>query len=159
MLIILEGLVMSFWLLLICVVGIAKNGPVGLVNFYEKDAQERVVELGLTTKDKIKKAACLSGIALTLPIVIVVPAVVYLYNGVSGSWDGFMQLLSIYMIMNLFDRFFIDEWWVNHTSAWIIPGTEDLMPYVNMKARTRKWIASLVMFPVLAAIIAAIMSR
>ncbi len=150
---------MSFWLLLICVVGIAKNGPVGLVNFYEKDAQERVVELGLTTKDKIKKAACLSGIALTLPIVIVVPAVVYLYNGVSGFWDGFMQLLSIYMIMNLFDRFFIDEWWVNHTKAWIIPGTEDLMPYVNMKARTRKWIASLVMFPVLAAIIATIMSR
>ena len=37
MLVILEGLVMSFWLLLICVVDIAKNGPVGLVNFYPKN--------------------------------------------------------------------------------------------------------------------------
>ena len=29
--VILEGLVLSFWLLLVCVVGIAKDGPVGLV--------------------------------------------------------------------------------------------------------------------------------
>lgn len=154
MLIVLEGLVMSFWLLLICVIGIAKDGPIGLVNFYEKDAQERVIELGLTTKEKIKKAATISGIVLMVPVVIVVPAVVYLFNGVAVFGDGFIQILCIYMIMNLFDRFFIDEWWVNHTTAWIIPGTEDLMPYVNGKARIRKWVASLIMFPVWAAIIA-----
>ena len=156
MLIVLEGLAMSFWLLLICVVGIAKDGPVGLVNFYEKEAQERVVELGLTTKEKIKKAATISGIALIVPLITAVPAVVYLLNGVTGFWNCFIQLLCIYMIMNLFDRFFIDEWWVNHTKAWIIPGTEDLMPYVNGKARIRKWVASLIMFPVLAAIIAGV---
>ena len=33
MLVFLEGLVMFFILLIICVIGIA-NGPVGLVNFY-----------------------------------------------------------------------------------------------------------------------------
>lgn len=54
MLILLEGFVMCFILLLICVIGIA-NGPVGLVVFYEKDVQDRVVELGYTTKEKIKK--------------------------------------------------------------------------------------------------------
>ena len=32
----------------ICVVGIA-NGPVGMVFFYEKEVQDKVVELGLTT--------------------------------------------------------------------------------------------------------------
>ena len=157
MVIVLEGLAMSFWLLLICVVGIAKDGPVGLVNFYEKDAQERVVDLGLTTKEKIKKAATISGIALMVPVVILVPVVVYLFNGVTGFLDAFIQLLCIYMIMNLFDRFFIDEWWVNHTKAWIIPGTEDLMPYVNGKARIRKWLASFIMFPLWAAIIAGVM--
>ena len=91
MLIVLEGLAMSFWLLLICVVGIAKDGPVGLVNFYEKDAQERVVDLGLTTKEKIKKAATISGIALMVPVVILVPVVVYLFNGVTGFWDAFIM--------------------------------------------------------------------
>ncbi len=49
MLVVFEGLILSFWLLLICVVGIAKEGPVGLVVFYEKEVQDKVVELGLTT--------------------------------------------------------------------------------------------------------------
>ena len=61
------------------------------------------------------------------------------------------------MIGNLFDRFFIDEWWVGHTKAWIIPGTEDLMPYINTKTRIRKWVGSLVGFPIIAAIISGIM--
>lgn len=54
MLVILEGIVMCFILLIICVVGIA-NGPIGLVTFFEQDVKDRVVELKLTTKDKIKK--------------------------------------------------------------------------------------------------------
>ena len=45
MLIVVEGIVMCFVLLIVCVVGIS-NGPVGLVLLYEKDVQERVVELG-----------------------------------------------------------------------------------------------------------------
>ncbi len=55
MLILIEGLVMCFWLLPVCVVGIA-NGPVGLVVLYEQDVQDRVCELGLTTKARNKKS-------------------------------------------------------------------------------------------------------
>ena len=46
MLVFFEGIVMCFILVMYCVVGI-KNGAVGLVCLYEKDVQERVVELGL----------------------------------------------------------------------------------------------------------------
>ncbi len=53
MLLLVESLAMCFILLIICVVGIA-NGPVGSVYFYEPEMQERVVELELTTKEKIK---------------------------------------------------------------------------------------------------------
>ena len=49
---VLEGIVMCFVLLIICVVGIA-NGPVGMVFFYEKEVQDKVVELGLTTRKTI----------------------------------------------------------------------------------------------------------
>lgn len=52
--ILIEGIVMCFVLLIICVVGIA-NGPAGLVVFYEQEVKDRVVELGLTTKEKIQK--------------------------------------------------------------------------------------------------------
>lgn len=156
MLLILEGLVMAFWLLLVCVVGI-RNGAVGLVTFYENDVQDRVVELGLTTRERIKKASALSGLALFIPLLTVVPAVVWLYNGVNGFWDGFFQLTVIYMIMNLFDRLFVDGFWVGHTKTWEIPGTEDLKPYIPAKRHLTKWVGTCVGFPLLAAIISGVM--
>lgn len=54
MLLIIEGLTMCFLMLLVCVVGIA-NGPVGCLYFFEKEVQDRVVELGLTTEKKFSK--------------------------------------------------------------------------------------------------------
>jgi small-conductance mechanosensitive channel len=151
--VILEGLAMSFWLLLVCVVGIA-NGPVGLVVLYEQNVKDRVIELGLTTPEKIKKSAILTGLALFIPVLIVVPILVYFVNGAKGFWDGFTQMVWIYLIMNLFDRLFIDWYWVGHTKAWEIEGTEDLKPYIPKKAFIRKWLGTIVVFPMLAAIIA-----
>ena len=152
-LVIMEGLILSFWLLLICVVGIA-NGPVGLVCFYEKDVQERVIQLGLTTADKIKKATLRAALALYIPELTAVPAAVYLINGARGFRDGFIQLTAVYMIAVLFDRIFIDIVWVGHTKAWEIPGTEDLKPYIPVKVQVGKWLGCLVMFPLMAAAIA-----
>ncbi|NMA12878.1 MAG: hypothetical protein GX933_06845 [Chloroflexi bacterium] len=151
--IILEGLVMSFWLLLVCVVGMA-NGPVGLVVFFEQDVKDRVIELGLTTAEKIKKDAILLSFALFIPVLVVVPILVYFVNGARGFWDGFTQMTCIYLIMNLFDRLFIDWYWVSHTKAWEIKGTEDLKPYISKKALIRKWLSTIVVFPMLAAVIA-----
>ena len=156
MLLIIEGVVMCFVLLLICVIGIA-NGPVGLVVFYEQEVKDRVVELGLTTESKIKKTSVITVIALFVPMLVLVPFMVYGINGASGFWDGFRQMLVILMISGLFDRIFIDWWWVGHTKAWIIPGTEDLMPYINGKTLVTKWLGTLVGFPILAAILAGIM--
>ena len=107
MLILLEGFLTCFILLLICVIGIA-NGPVGLVVFYEQDVQDRVVELGYTTKEKIKKTMTLTSIALFAPILILVPFMVYYINGALSFWSGFWQILIILWIMGLFDRIFND---------------------------------------------------
>ncbi len=91
MLLIIEGVVMCFVLLLICVIGIA-NGPVGLVVFYEQEVKDRVVELGLTTESKIKKTSVITVIALFVPMLVLVPFMVYGINGASGYWDGFRQI-------------------------------------------------------------------
>ncbi len=156
MLVAMEGLIMAFWLLLICVVGIS-NGPVGMVFFYEKDVQDRVVELKLTTPEKIKKGMVLSGIAMWTADLFVVPLVVYFVNGVDGFLDGFTQLIVIYMIMNLFDRLFIDWYWVGHTNTWVIPGTEDLKPYIPGRVVVKKWVSSIVGFAALSAIASGVM--
>ena len=62
------------------------------------------------------------------------------------------------MIMGLFDRFFIDWYWVGHTKAWIIPGTEDLQPYIPVKVLIRKWLGTLIAYPLLALLMAKIVS-
>ncbi len=157
MLILLEGLVMCFLLLLVCVVGIA-NGPVELVVLYEQDVQDRVCELGLTNKAKIKKSFIICCIAMFLPIFTLVPFMVYFINGAVGFWSGFWQMTAILLIQGLFDRFFIDWYWVGKTKAWIIEGTEDLRPYIPVKVMVGKWLGTLVGFPLMAALMAWIIS-
>ena len=156
MLILIEGIVMCFLLLITCVIGIA-NGPVGLVVLYEKDVQDRVVELGYTTKKKIKKSFIITSIALFAPVIFLVPAMVYGVNGAEGFWSGFRQMTIILWIMGLFDRIFIDWYWVGHTKAWQIPNTEDLKPYIPRKVLFGKWFGTVVGFPMIAAIIAGVM--
>lgn len=157
MLILVESLAMCFILLLICVIGIA-NGPVGSVYFYEPEVQEKVVELGLTTKEEIKKRYTIAGVALFVPILVFVPAMVYFINGARNFGDIFAQITIILMIEGLFDRIFIDWYWVGKTKAWIIPGTEELMPYIPKKTLVKKWIGTVIGYPLLAAIMAAVMS-
>ena len=54
MLVIFEGLVCCLVVLLSCVIGIA-NGAHNMVFFYDEEVQKRVVDLGLISKEKIKK--------------------------------------------------------------------------------------------------------
>ena len=155
MLLLIETVVMCFLLLLVCVVGIA-NGPVGLVVLYEKDVQQRVIELGYTTREKIRKSLIISSLAMFLPVFTVTPWMVYGINGAKGFWEGFWQMTVILWGMGLFDRFFIDWYWVGHTKAWIIPGTEDLRPYIPQKVMLGKWFGTVVGFPAMAAMVAGI---
>ena len=60
--------------------------------------------------------------------------------------------------MNLIDRFLIDEYWVGHTKAWIIPGTEDLRPYITAEDKKKKWIMGTAGMALLAAILSGIMA-
>ena len=53
---VLEGLGLGFLLYLICAIGI-RNGAVGMVHLYDQKVQERVVQLGLSTAEEIRKRA------------------------------------------------------------------------------------------------------
>lgn len=153
--VVLEGIAFSFWMLLICVVGIA-DGPVGMVVFYEQDVKDRVVELGLTTKEKIRRTSTIVTLLLFVPMFTVIPAVVCLLNGAEGFWDRALQIGAIYLIAGLFDRLFIDWYWVGRTKAWLIPGTEDLKPYIPRKTAAVKWLGTVVGFPILALILSGV---
>ena len=82
----------------------------------------------------------------------------YAINGARGFWPGFWQGFVILFLMNLIDRFLIDDYWVGHTKAWIIPGTEDLRPYITVKDKKQKWIMGTVGMAFIAAVLAGIMA-
>ena len=89
---------------------------------------------------------------------ILIPYMVYVINGTAGFRQSLIQMVIIAMIANIFDRIFIDWWWVGKTRAWIIPGTEEFMPYIYGKTLVTKWVGTLIGFPVLAALIAGILT-
>ena len=64
----------------------------------------------------------------------------------------------IFLIAGLFDRIFIDWYWVGRTKAWLIPGTEDLKPYIPKGTVIRKWAGTLIGFPLISAIIAGLVN-
>jgi len=158
MLILIEGIVMCFILLIFCVIGIA-NGPEKFTVFYEKDVQDKAIELGYTTKKEIKKQTIISIIVLYLPCFILVPYMVCYVNGAKEFSEIFIQSLLIMYIMGLFDRFFVDLYWVEHTKAWDIPNTEELKPYIPKKMKVIKWLGTIVGFFIIALIIAFVMSK
>lgn len=155
--VILEGLGLGALLVLVCAVGI-RRGAVGMVHLYSAEVQARCVSLGLTTPEKIRrnslifKAVCIPG------YIAYVLACVYGVNGARDFLTGFWQLLLILFVMNLIDRFLVDGFWVGHTSAWTIPGTEDLRPYITRRDTCRKWLFGTVGMAVLAAALAGIMT-
>ena len=157
MMIVLEGIAAAFVVLVCLVAGIA-DGAHNMAFFYEKDVQNRVEELGLITKTKIQEKAKKFFLFGILPYFVIVISFVYAVNKARGFWDPFWQMSAILLIEGIFDRLFIDWYWVNHTKAWEIPGTEDLKPYINKKAWITKWLGTLIGFPLIVAIISSIMS-
>ncbi len=153
--VILEGLGLGALLMLICAIGIRK-GAVNMVHFYSDKVQQRCVELGLTTNEKIRQKAIILKV-ICLPLYIAYLWIcVYVFNGSHGFLTVFRQSFVIIFIMNLIDRFIIDELWVGHTKAWIIPGTEDLMPYITKTDKRKKWIAGIVSSVAISAVVAGI---
>lgn len=155
--IIFEGIVLSFIILIACVVGIA-NGPVALVSLYEREVWDRCIENGLTTETEIKKNTNRFKL-FSIPLMLfVVLFSVYGINGARSFWEGFIQMTVILLIEGLFDRLFIDWYWVGKTKAWNIEGTDDLRPYIYGKTLIIKWGTTLVGYPIIAAIIAGVVT-
>ena len=154
---ILEGIGLGVLLILVCAIGI-RRGAVGMVHLYSQEVQERCVTLGLTTHAKIKRNALIFKAVCVPGYIAYVLVCVYGVNGTHGFLAGFWQLLVILSVMNLIDLFLIDDYWVGHTNAWTIPGTEDLKPYITAKDKQKKWLFGTVGMAVIAAVLAAMMT-
>lgn len=156
MVLVLECVIICFILLVPCVVSIA-NGIEQAAFLFEADVQDRVVEMGLVTRERLRRNQRIFKTATLLVMLAFVIWAIYGINGARGFWSPFWQIYAITMAEGLFDRFFIDWYWVGHTKAWTIPGTEDLKPYIPRKTLIKKWGIIIVGNPLIAAALAGIM--
>ena len=152
-----EGLILGLLLILVCAAA-KRNGAFELVYLYHRDVQERCIALGKITPERIKRNSILFK-ALCIPgYIAYVLICVYAINGANEFSTGFLQLFAILSVMNIVDRFAVDEWWVGHTSAWTIPGTEDLKPYITTRDKCIKWIFGTLGMALISAVLAGIMN-
>ena len=156
MVLILECIIICFILLVPCVVSIA-NGVEQAAFLFEVDVQDRVVEMGLVTRERLRRNQKIFKSATLLVMLAFAIWAVYGINGARGFWAPFWQIYALAMAEGLFDRFFIDWYWVGHTKAWTIPGTEDLKPYIPGKTLIKKWVIIIIGNPLIAAALAGIM--
>ena len=155
--VLLEGVGLGVLLVLVCLFGIRK-GAVGMVHLYSPEVQKRCVEYGLTTYERIRRNQMLFKVCCIPGYIAYVLVFVYAVNGARGFVAGFWQLLVILSVMNLIDRFLIDDYWVGHTKAWTIPYTEDLKPYITAKDKRKKWTFGTVGMVIISAALAGIMT-
>ena len=152
-----EGLLLGWLLVVFCAVGI-RNGAVNMVFLYHKDVQDKSVNSGLITRRKIRRnAALFKGVCIPVYFSFLLVSV-YAVNGARGFWPGFWQMFAILSIVNLIDRLLIDEFWVGHTKAWEIPGTEDMKPYITRKDKLGKWLMGTVGFALISTVLSGIMT-
>ncbi len=156
MTLVLECIVICFILLVPCVVAIA-NGVEQAAFLFEKDVQDRVVQMGLVTRERLNRNRKVFKLATLTVMVAFVLWAVYGINGARGFWQPFRQILILAMAEGVFDRFFIDWYWVGHTKAWTIPGTEDLKPYIPRKTLIVKWAVVIIGNPIIATVLAGLM--
>ena len=130
---------------MICKKGGIKE-PVGGIQFYPKEVQERVLELGMITKEQLKKQQFISVVLLVfLDVVILFLMIVFVsqqprsklrgikrdaqqscgvltqnYNKAESYWDFAWQWYVLFVGQELFDWFVVDVFWVTMTSWWIM---------------------------------------
>lgn len=129
-----------------------------MVHLYSQKVQNCCVELGLITHNKIKRYSILFKIICIHGYITYVLLSAYLINGFKRFLEGFWQLLVILSIINLFDQLLIDNFWVGHTNAWIIPGTENLKQYITKKDKCKKWLFGTVGMAIISAILSGLMT-
>ena len=133
-----------------------RGGAVNGLFYYPKTVQERAFEIGLSTREEMKKKRkvfmtefyAVMGIALVLIIAV--------WNRVTDFKTAYIQALLFLEVMNWYDGIVIDKIWVGHSKFWILPGCEDLSFVQTWKQMFKKRIILTLIWVAGAAVVAGI---
>ncbi|MCR5616530.1 MAG: hypothetical protein K6F45_10245 [Saccharofermentans sp.] len=107
-----------------------RGGAIDGLFFYPKIVQERAYEIGLTTRETVKKKRTVFMTEFYAVMGVALVLIIGLWNGVSDFLPAYLQALLFLEVMNWYDGIVIDKIWVGYSKFWILPGCEDI-PYVQ----------------------------
>lgn len=145
---ILEILVLWVWFALFMAWIVKGKGPLGGIFYYDKQVQQRVMELGLIDQKTLQKWRTAANSTLVVGDVVILFIMIVLVNGARSFWDCAWQFYVLFIGMELFDLAAVDILWVAKTKWWDIPGTEDLQqlwhdPTKKIKGKARLLIVTI----------------
>lgn len=107
-----------------------RGGAVDGLYFYPKPAQERAIEIGLTTQDTVRRKRKHFMVLFYIVMLAVLLLIVGFWNRALDFKTAYLQLLLFLEVMNWYDGIVIDKVWVGHSKFWVLPGTENI-PFVQ----------------------------
>lgn len=109
-----------------CIKLLVLDNPVRGIFFYPKPIQERVYEMGLTTKEEAKRRKIIFFTALVLGSAILPVVFIGCWSGISDFKTAFVHAVILLEVMNWYDGIVVDKIWVRFSKFWVIKGTEDM---------------------------------
>ena len=105
--------------------------PISMINNYPKKIQEKVLELGLISKEEMSKSkkSIVKKIFALILLILIMAYVVKKYNGANTFINGFIYSYIIRLSVNFWDALIIDCLWFCHSKRVIIKGTENMKEY------------------------------
>lgn len=120
-----------YCLIFTCIVKTAViGGAVNGLYFYPRPVQDRAIEIGLTTRESMKKRSKIFMSAFYIIMLVSLVLIIGLWNQVSDFKTAYLQALLFLLVMNWYDGIVIDKIWVGHSSFWILLGLEN-MPFTK----------------------------
>ena len=106
------------------------GGAVDGLYFYPSAVQKRAIEIGLTTRETVKKKRTIFMTEFYIVMLTALVLIIGLWNHTTDFKTAYLQALLFLEVMNIYDGIVIDKIWVGYSKFWILPGCEDI-PYVQ----------------------------
>ncbi|WP_211225407.1 hypothetical protein [Atopobium fossor] len=107
-----------------------RGGAIDGLYFYPKTVQDRAIEIGLTTKEVMRRKQKIFMTEFCMVMLAALVLIIGVVHRVSDFKTAYLLALLFLEVMNWYDGIVIDKLWVGHSRFWILPGCEEL-PFVQ----------------------------
>lgn len=107
-----------------------RGGAIDGLYFYPKAVQDRAIEIGLTTREAMRRKQKIFMTEFYVVMLVALVLVIGVRHRVSDFRTAYLLALLFLEVMNWYGGIVIDKIWVGHSRFWVLTGCEGL-PFVQ----------------------------